>query len=449
MRRQSALAVRQKSGVDAGSKRAVLLPAGITLPMIVCGGAIAALVSCHSFPTVRFISENPVTGLELRVTQVSGALHDHPAKVSEQAVRGALLSSGYFIDADIAAVIKPIVTELSRLEPEQRLWLSASSADYHVFVTGKELVIVRYMNGDEFNRVSYTLRDETAPVVLAPTPQSVAPQPTIPSSRVAEPPQQGPTRIWTFAVGISRYQRPEISLQYAHRDAVAIDALFESPAGGAVPDTRRTLLTDEAATRAAILSALTSVSKRVAPNDMLVLYLAMHGLPDDGGDLYFLAHDTDPGALVGTGLPQRDVEYALASSPVRRIVMLLDACHAGAAGLGRFTGKRGLYLAETNRLLARLAETKPGLAVLSASSASESSNESQQWGGGHGVFTFHLTEGLQGRADADRDGLITIRELYDYVYLRVSDDTAGQQHPELKGTFDNQMPVARVVPAPQ
>jgi hypothetical protein len=55
----------------------------------------------------------------------------------------------------------------------------------------------------------------------------------------------------------------------------------------------------------------------------------MHGLPDSGGDLYFLAHDTDPNQLVGTGLPQRDVEYALGNAQATRIVMLMDACHAG------------------------------------------------------------------------------------------------------------------------
>ncbi len=408
-----------------------------------CSFILLLAAGCHSFPTVRFVTENPVTGLELRVTRVDGAQHDHPAEVSAESVRAALMSSGYFIDVEVTTVTKSIVGELSRLDPAQRLWLRASTADYHLFVANRELVIVRYRGGDEHNRVTYTLREQTAPVVLAPVP-SAPPSTSGPAFQVAQPPQQGPMRIWTFTVGISRYQRPEISLRYAHRDAEVIDAFFASPAGGAVPPSRRTLLTDEKATRAAILSALTTVSKRAAPNDLLILYFAMHGLPDDGGDLYFLAHDTDPAALVGTGLPQRDVEYALSSSPVKRVVMLLDACHAGAAGFGRFGGKRGLYLSETNRLLARLAETKPGLAVLSASSASESSNEAQRWGGGHGVFTFFLAEGLRGAADDNQDGIVTIRELYDYVYLRVSDETGGQQHPELKGTFDNQMPVAGV-----
>jgi uncharacterized caspase-like protein len=122
--------------------------------------------------------------------------------------------------------------------------------------------------------------------------------------------------------------------------------------------------------------------------------------------------------------------------------MLMDACHAGAAGLG-FGGKRGIVLAETNRLLGRLAETKPGVAVLTASSATEPSNEGKQWGGGHGVFTHYLLLGMSGHGDSNRDGIVSIRELYDFVYLKVSEDTGGMQHPELKGKFDNAMPLSQ------
>ena len=95
---------------------------------------------------------------------------------------------------------------------------------------------------------------------------------------------------------------------------------------------------------------------------MIVIFLAMHGLPDAGGDLYYLSHDTDPKALVGTGLPQRDIEYAISRAPARRVVLLADACHAGAAGFGGFQGKRGAAMAETNRLVGELAESKPGTA---------------------------------------------------------------------------------------
>ena len=58
------------------------------------------------------------------------------------------------------------------------------------------------------------------------------------------------------------------------------------------------------------------------------------------------------------------------------------------------------------------------------------------------MFTHYLIEGMKGAADADADAVVSIRELYDYLYTSVSEDTKGEQHPELKGNFDNQMPLA-------
>jgi len=99
---------------------------------------------------------------------------------------------------------------------------------------------------------------------------------------------------------------------------------------------------------------------------------------------------------------------------------------------------------EVARFLAKVAEAKDGIAVLSASSANEFSQEGERWGGGHGVFTYYLLRGLKGEADFDADGIVTIREAYDYLYRKVAEDTAGGQHPELKGNFDNNLPLGIV-----
>lgn len=262
-----------------------------------------------------------------------------------------------------------------------------------------------------------------------------------PASAVRASSPTGVPRSWLVAIGISRYRRPAISLRYAARDAKAVHDFFSSAAGGSIPRERRVLLTDDAATRSAVLDALTNTARRTAPEDLLIVYLALHGLPDAGGDLYLLTHDTDPNRLIGTGLAQRDVEYGLSKAGAKRIVLLADACHSGAVGLAK-PGKRGLVLAETNRLIRQLADTRPGTALLTASSASEFSFEGDQWD--HGVFTFHLLEGLRGKGDANGDRLVTVRELFDFVYREVSEATGGKQHPEIKGTFDNALPLSQL-----
>ena len=59
-----------------------------------------------------------------------------------------------------------------------------------------------------------------------------------------------------------------------------------------------------------------------------------------------------------------------------------------------------------------------GRLVVTACSASQVSLETQARKH-HGIFTYHLVEGLRGAADADGDGRVTIDELYDYVYPHV------------------------------
>jgi len=400
-------------------------------------------VSCRVRPGGSSnLATSPHTGYTLAVDPAPGAHYDHPVKLSQQQVLRALESTGRIKMAEDARFFAPHVAKaLATLTPEQSLALHADDTVVTFYVSNQELHFVERFDGTEVGRGSYPMRTTTA-LAMPNSPTGAA----APAAAVAQPlaaaPQQGVPRIWTIAVGVSRYQENSISLKYAARDAVAVDSFFGSQSKPNVPQERRTLLTDEKASREAILTAITTVAKRSAPEDLIVIFLAMHGLPDAGGDLYFLAHDTMPNRLVGTGLPQRDIQYSLEKAQAKRVVLLIDACHAGAVGMGRGLGQsRGLELAETNRLLDRLSATRPGIAVLTASSASESSYESQKWGG-HGAFSHYLLKGLTGGADSNADGFVTIRELYDFTYSHVSRDTSGNQHPELKGQFDNAMPLS-------
>jgi uncharacterized caspase-like protein len=398
--------------------------------------------ACTVHTSRRPVVSNPATGLEVSVITAEYGPHDHPIQVSPTLVSKALLNSGYFLRTDTEPITIPIATELGRLQPDEELLLRRSGADYYLFVRSGSVHILRFRGEVKTGHSEYAFKTSATPAIQVERQEDITRPVGPPSPPEKQAAASAVPRIWTVAVGISNYQESSISLTYAHRDAASIDAFFASNKGGSVPKERRVLLTNEQASRASILLALTSISRRVALDDLLVVYLAMHGLPDDGGELYFIAYDTKPGNLVGTGLPQRDIEYALVHSQAERLVMMVDACHAGGAGLDRYTkNRRSLRLAETNRLLAHLANSKPGLAVFTASTATESSHEGSQWGQGHGVFTHYLLKGLNGEAK-QQDGVITIRSLFDFVYNNVSESTEGRQHPELKGVFDNNLPLA-------
>ena len=82
--------------------------------------------------------------------------------------------------------------------------------------------------------------------------------------------------------------------------------------------------------------------------------------------------------------------------------------------------------------------------MLTASEAAEVSREGEQWGGGHGVFTYYLLEGMRGKA-ANADGIVTLGQLFEYVRDNVKQDTHDTQHPAVgTGEYDRNLPMAAV-----
>ena len=76
----------------------------------------------------------------------------------------------------------------------------------------------------------------------------------------------------------------------------------------------------------------------------------------------------------------------------------------------------------------------PNVTVLTSSSATELSREDPQWG--NGAFTEIVLEALSSRADANRNGLISVRELTGYLTRHVPGLTDGAQHPGVEMRFD-------------
>ena len=255
---------------------------------------------------------------------------------------------------------------------------------------------------------------------------------------------------WAVIVGISKYKHGILNLEYAHRDAEDLYELIQKPSGGEFHKDKIKFLCDEKATTANITRAIRSFLKKPARNDLVLIYMACHGAPDpDRPDiLHLLPHDTDPNDIAGTALPMDEIDASLRRYlHAEKVVIIADTCHS--AGIGGAIGRRGGLeaSAQMNQYLQELDASKPGLALLTSAEANESSFEDEKWGGGHGVFTHYLLEGMKGEADtAPRNGIVTVGELFEYVRDNVKKATGNKQHP-LIGTnpFDRNLPLA--VPA--
>jgi uncharacterized caspase-like protein len=151
------------------------------------------------------------------------------------------------------------------------------------------------------------------------------------------------------------------------------------------------------------------------PSDVLVFYISCHGVTDDDGSLYFAAQDTKTTLLESTGVSSEFLLRQMRRSMSKRIVLILDCCSSGAFA-------KGSKAAATPSIKGRFAGR--GRVVLTASDAMEYSFEgdSVSGEGTPSVFTHAIVEGLEtGAADRDRDRLISVDELYSYVYDRVTE----------------------------
>lgn len=246
-------------------------------------------------------------------------------------------------------------------------------------------------------------------------------------------------RKFAVIIGVSRYKFHDNGLndlQYADADARSLrDFLRQREGGGFAPDDIL-YLENEQATLESVRAALKSFLRAAGPNDLVLLYIAGHGAPDPYAPqrLYFLLHDTKVADMPGTALLMSELQEFLDSSVrAKRIVVFVDACHSAGLSGARLVTKRGLEQTENNvfNLYAERLFSESGKAILTSSDVNEISQESPTWGGGHGIFTWSLLEGLRGDADSNGDQLVTAGELFEFVRDRVRVETRFTQNPRV------------------
>lgn len=264
-------------------------------------------------------------------------------------------------------------------------------------------------------------------------------------SRMGRPAFRG--QRWAVVIGVSRYQHASKgipNLRYADRDARAFYEFLKTPQGGAFTEDHIRFLTDEQATYARVREALFDFLRQPIKEDLVIIFYAGHGVPEPGNsqNLFLLTHDSDPERLVSTAFPMWDLETTLTRFvKAERVLVLTDACHSAGVGVDLTTRSEGGQNL-INRYLQELNGTGTSRAIFTASEASELSQESERWGGGHGVFTYYLLESLGGAGDTNQDGIVTLGEAMDYVSEQVRRATRNGQHPATSGRFDRSMPVA-------
>ena len=248
-------------------------------------------------------------------------------------------------------------------------------------------------------------------------------------------------KIYAVVIGISRYQQNSLNdIQYADRDAEAFADFLRSSNCGNTPSDQVALLVNENATRANVLNAVQNFSSLASGKDVLIIYFAGHGTNATFNNNFYLeTYNTDPRHVIATATSADDVKNILNASMAKMIFWITDACNSGKISSGRIA-RRGSSSgpSEAEKFLGAIAKERTGGFVYLASSQSqETTIEGEQYGGGHGIFTYYLLLGLKGQAEADNNGIITINACYDYLRLQVIKQSDGYQHPVLGDLYFN------------
>ena len=234
-------------------------------------------------------------------------------------------------------------------------------------------------------------------------------------------------------IGIEKYdQTPDAS--FANLDA---QYFYEyARKGFGISKSNIKLLVDEDAN---LVSSLGTLSKWLpgkikSGETELIIFFAGHGLASNNGkELYLLPQDSDPDLLIRTALSRTELFKEIIALNPKSVTMFLDTCYSGVSR----DEKTLLASARPVRIIADEQDTPNNFTIFSASQLDQISSGLKE--AKHGIFSYYLMKGLEGKADVNKDKDITNGELLAYMDQNVAQkasELGRQQNPSLAGDPD-------------
>jgi WD40 repeat protein len=270
-----------------------------------------------------------------------------------------------------------------------------------------------------------------------------------------------PHDLYFIGFGLSRNKDQAFEpLMYAGKDVTDLAAVFARMKGTAFRDVHIITYLDKQVTTSNIKKAKKLLAG-AKPEDTYVLFIAGHGLhaQDANATYYYAVYDADPKRLDKTAADFDLIEDLLQGVAPRQKLFLMDTCESGEAdetvvanasvtaakkgfrmrGLVRNKGAATQaasapalarsYLFEKDRYIYNDLLRRSGAVVFSSSTGSETSAESDAVE--NGFFTEQIMAALSGKADANKDGVISLDELRQFVPKAVAEMSGGTQHPTI------------------
>jgi hypothetical protein len=261
------------------------------------------------------------------------------------------------------------------------------------------------------------------------------------SPSIAEVASKQISKVWALAVGVSNYDLPSIlTLKYPHSDAFRMYAFWKSPEGGSLDDIHSQVLVNDQATKQGIVDSMHQMFMQAGENDLVTFFYSGHGLKGA-----FLPTDYD-GSNVR--LFHSEVNDLMAECPAKYKLVIADACNSGSYLASKSVNNPVFRQSQhdvQDAFFRELNRASPGTAFILSSQADEESLEVSTLH--QSIFSYFVLRGMKGEANVNNDEVVTIQELFDYVYHQVTTyalNLGKVQTPVLKGNFDPNMPVAMI-----
>ena len=223
-----------------------------------------------------------------------------------------------------------------------------------------------------------------------------------------------PAKIHGLFIGIDKYGNSEAGYSFLNLQGCVNDAKDMSAGLRELTDMHFSL-SDQEATKEAILNHLSIIVDQSQPNDLIVVFISSHGTIAYN-DYYVVPHDIDSRRILTTGLPFSVIIDCLNSKRGLKSLVILDSCHSGRSSFN----------------VARYSGEDHETSIMVSCGPNELSMETSS----NGFFTGNLIKGLRGPADDNGDGKITVRELFDYAYFDTKKVSRGRQHPVFFGSLN-------------
>ena len=257
--------------------------------------------------------------------------------------------------------------------------------------------------------------------------------------------------LYVAAIGVSEFQDKNYNLNYAAKDAIDVIELMKGNKGY---ENINTLLFINQEVTKSTTEAVQAFFARAKTGDVVLLYIAGHGVLSQKLDYYYATYNMDFNNPELNGISYADLEAIFDKISSIKKLLIMDTCHSGdlnrdeleeithaennvdsdivfrsSESTATIRERKGLkVINEMMKEMFNEINKGTGTTVISSAGGVEFAFESEKWK--NGLFTYCLLNGLSSKkADANKDGKIYLSELQSYISIEVAKLSNGLQTP--------------------